>query len=88
VSRLQAPDDLPGPFVADPSTEIDWLVLAPPPTVLDGDAPRTGRYRIGGNQVLPADDGAAPFTYSDLAVALVDEIETPKHHRTLTAVAP
>jgi putative NADH-flavin reductase len=69
-------------------TEIDWLVLAPPPTVLDGEASRTGRYRIGGNQVLPADDGAAPFSYADLAVALVDEIETPKHHRTLTAVAP
>jgi uncharacterized protein len=69
-------------------TEIDWLVLAPPPTILDGEAPRTGRYRIGGNQVLPADDGAAPFSYADLAVALVDEIETPKHHRTLTAVAP
>jgi putative NADH-flavin reductase len=28
-------------------TEIDWLVIAPPPTVLDNDGPRTGRYRIG-----------------------------------------
>lgn len=71
----------------DADTEIDWLVLAPPPVVLDVDAPRTGRYRIGGGQILPGGDGSAAFSYADLAVALVDEIETPKHHRTLAAVA-
>jgi putative NADH-flavin reductase len=65
-------------------TDIDWLVLAPPPVFLDNEAPRTGRYRIGGSQVLPAADS---FPYADLAVALIDEIETPKHHRTLVAVA-
>jgi putative NADH-flavin reductase len=64
-------------------TAIDWLVLAPPPVVLDDEAPRTGRYRIGGGQVLG--DGA--FSYADLAVALVDEVDTPGHHRTLAAVA-
>jgi putative NADH-flavin reductase len=65
-------------------TEIDWLVLAPPPIVLD-DSPRSGRYRTGADQVL--EDAAATFSYADLAVALVDEIETPKHHRALVAVA-
>ncbi|MFI6689709.1 NAD(P)-dependent oxidoreductase [Streptomyces sp. NPDC050485] len=69
-------------------TEIDWLVLTPPPTVLDSDAARTGRYRIGGNQVLPTDEDTSLFSYADLAVALVDEIETPKHHQALVAVAP
>ena len=68
-------------------TEIDWLVLAPPPAVLDGEAPRTGRYRTGGKQVLPAGEDAAPFSYTGLAVALIDEIEAP-NHRTLTAIAP
>jgi putative NADH-flavin reductase len=67
-------------------TGIDWLVLAPPPTLLDDDAPRTGHYRIGGTRVLPADDEVL-FSYADLAVALLDEIETPKHHRALVAVA-
>jgi putative NADH-flavin reductase len=69
-------------------TEIDWVVLAPPPTILDDDAVRTGRYRMGGTQVLPTDGGSAPFSYADLAVALVDEIENPKHHRALVAVGP
>ncbi|WP_336214066.1 NAD(P)-dependent oxidoreductase [Nonomuraea sp. LPB2021202275-12-8] len=68
-------------------TAIDWLVLAPPATFLDAEAPGTGRYRIGGNQVPAAEDGAL-FPYADLAAALVDEIESPKHHRTLVAVAP
>lgn len=70
------------------NTGIDWVVLAPPPTVLDDDAERTGHYRIGGTQVFPADADSAPFSYVDLAVALVDEIDTPKHHRVLVAVAP
>jgi uncharacterized protein len=71
----------------DANTETDWLVLAPPPVILDDDAPRTGRYRIGGSQILPGGDGTASFSYADLAVALIDEIETPKHHRTLAAIA-
>ncbi|MET7463784.1 NAD(P)H-binding protein [Nonomuraea sp. NPDC005501] len=68
---------------ADPA--LDWVVLAPPPTMLDPDAPRTGQYRIGGSAVLP-DAGERLFAYADLAVALVDEVENPRYHRALTAV--
>ncbi|GII79901.1 3-beta hydroxysteroid dehydrogenase [Sphaerisporangium rufum] len=68
-------------------TPVDWVVLAPPPVVLDADAPRTGRYRIGDGTVLPGGDGSASFSYADLAVAIVDEIETPRRHRVLAAVA-
>lgn len=69
-------------------TSIDWVVLAPPPTLLDQEAARSGRYRFGGNQVLPAAEGSAPLSYADLAVAIVDEIDTPSRHRALVAVAP
>jgi putative NADH-flavin reductase len=71
---------------ADPG--LDWVVLVPPPTVLDNEAIRTGRYRIGGTQVLAVGDGTPMFSYADLAVALVDEVESPKHHRELVAIAP
>lgn len=67
-------------------TGLDWVVLAPPPVVLDAEAERTGRYRTGGTQVLPAEADSAPFSYADLAVVLVDEALTPKHHRSLVAV--
>jgi putative NADH-flavin reductase len=67
--------------------DVDWVVLAPPPAILDAEAAATGEYRSGGTSVLPVEEGAPAFSYADLAVALIDEIENPKHHRTLVAVA-
>ncbi|MBO4204587.1 NAD(P)H-binding protein [Micromonospora echinofusca] len=65
---------------------VDWVVLAPPPVLLDDAAPRTGRYRTGGHQLLSGGPDPAAFSYADLAVAVVDEIDSPRHHRTLVAV--
>lgn len=67
-------------------TGLDWVMLAPPPTVLDETAERTGRYRIGGTAVLGNAAGASILSYADLAVALVDEAERPCHSRGLVAV--
>lgn len=66
---------------SDPT--LDWVVLVPPPVMLDATAARTGHYRTGGRQVLAAES----FSYADLAVALVDEAERPRHHREMVAVA-
>ncbi|WP_174534427.1 NAD(P)-dependent oxidoreductase [Micromonospora chalcea] len=62
-------------------TTVDWLVLTPP-AALNVDGPRTGRYRLGGERA-PA---SAHLSYADLAVAVVDEIESPRHHRTRVSV--
>lgn len=68
-------------------TDVDWVVLAPPPVFLDTEAPRTGRHRVGGSALLPDPDGGAEkFPYADVAAALVDEIEAPTRHRELAAV--
>ncbi|WP_171167343.1 NAD(P)-dependent oxidoreductase [Streptomyces sp. I05A-00742] len=67
-------------------TEVDWVVVAPPPVFLDVEAERTGRYRTGGARLLPRSEEPAAFSYADLAVALIDEIESPRHHRELVAV--
>jgi putative NADH-flavin reductase len=64
---------------------LDWLVLAPPPVVLDETAERTGVYKIAGRELIA--DAAPTFSYADLAVAVIEEIDTPKHHRVLAAVA-
>ncbi|MPZ79855.1 MAG: NAD(P)H-binding protein [Actinophytocola sp.] len=66
------------------ASALDWVVLAPPPTTLDPDAPGMGRYRFGDTHALPA----APFSYADLAAAVVEEIEQSHHHRALVAVGP
>ncbi len=57
---------------------LDWTFLSPPIALAPG--PRSGQYRVGGDTPLPG-VGEAPsgITVADLAVAMVDEIETPKH---------
>jgi putative NADH-flavin reductase len=52
----------------------DWVVVSPAGD-FDHGGPRLGRYRV-----TPA-DAAARVSYADLAIALVDEIEEPRHHR-------
>jgi putative NADH-flavin reductase len=64
------------------ASELDWLVLAPPPVVI-GEGPGAGGYRLGGAGLLA---GAESFTYADLASALVDEATAPTRSRELVAV--
>lgn len=66
---------------------LDWVVVTPPPVVLDAEAERTGTYRTGGVAVLPVEEGAGAFSYADLAVALVDEATERRHTRAVVAVA-
>lgn len=63
-------------------TAVDWLMLTPP-ALLEPDGPRTGRYQVGGETAPPA---SARLSYADLAVAMIDEIETPRHCRTRVSV--
>ncbi|MEV4087318.1 NAD(P)-dependent oxidoreductase [Nonomuraea fuscirosea] len=66
---------------------LDWVVIAPPPVFLDGEASRTGRHRFGDGRVPEAVEGEPVFSYADLAVALVDEATRPEHHRVQVAVS-
>ncbi|MEJ2853770.1 MULTISPECIES: hypothetical protein [unclassified Saccharothrix] len=49
--------------------------------VLRDDGTRTGRYRTGGGEAP-----GSPLSYRDLAVAVVDEAVSPRHHRTRISV--
>lgn len=42
---------------------------------------RTGTYRDGGDVLVVDDKGDSYISGADFAVAVVDEIESPKHHR-------
>ncbi|MCR2810730.1 MULTISPECIES: NAD(P)H-binding protein [unclassified Microbacterium] len=42
---------------------------------------RTGSYRIGGDVLVTDDEGNSYISGQDLAVAIVDEIESPKYSR-------
>jgi uncharacterized protein len=68
----------------DLSNPVDWLAITPPP-VLTPEAPSTGRYRLAGDALLPA-LAALPLSYADLAIAVVDQVESPTRHRDQVAV--
>lgn len=65
----------------DSPDTLDWVVVTPPMD-LDRTAPATGRYRVGGPHVL-----GPRIAQADLALAIVDELTTPTHHRQQIAVA-
>ena len=56
---------------------LEWTFLSPAVFLEPGE--RKGNFRIGGEQVLMNGDKPAGITVADLAVAIVDEIETPRH---------
>lgn len=63
-------------------SSLDWVSVAPA-----GDFEHEHPERTGGYQVIPA-DAANRISYADLAIALLDEVDTPRHHRTQYGVAP
>lgn len=61
-------------------SELEWTFVSPPPMLVPGK--RTGKYETGGDGAPPMRDGQpASISTDDLAVAVLDEIEKPKHHR-------
>jgi putative NADH-flavin reductase len=60
-------------------TDLDWTFLSP--SVFFGPGERTGTFRLGKDELLTAEDGKSHISYEDYAIALLDEIEQPKHQR-------
>ena len=58
---------------------LNWTFLSPSALFTAGE--RTGRFRIGTDQLWTAADGKSWICYEDFAVALADEIERPAHIR-------
>ncbi|MEO6018567.1 MAG: NAD(P)-dependent oxidoreductase [Polaromonas sp.] len=67
-------------------TSLDWSFVSPPIGLAPGE--RTGKYRLGTDELLAGHgDKPAGISAPDLAVAIVDEIETPRHVRRRFTVA-
>jgi hypothetical protein len=43
---------------------------------------RTGKYRLGLDNPVFDENNKSVLSVQDLAVAIVDEVENPKHHQT------
>jgi len=61
------------------ASSIDWTYLSPSAFFEPGQ--RTGKFRLGQDQLLTAPDGKSWISMEDYAIALVDELEQPQHRR-------
>lgn len=57
---------------------LDWTFLSPSAVFEAGE--RTGTFRLGTDQLIAGPEGSR-ISYEDFAVAMVDELEEPKHSR-------
>lgn len=67
------------------ATDVDWTLLSPPAVLEPGERRRT--YRTGADELLTDADGRSYISMEDLAVALLDEAQRPRHTRTRFTVA-
>jgi putative NADH-flavin reductase len=61
------------------ASDLEWTYLSPAALIQPGE--RTGKFRLGGTQMVTDEKGESRISAEDFAVALVSELETPKHVR-------
>ena len=64
---------------------LEWTFFSPAAEIGPGE--RTGKFRLGGDQLVSDANGKSRISYEDYAVALVDELETPRHARKRFTIA-
>ena len=58
---------------------LDWTFLSPAAEIDFGS--RTGKFRLGKDQLLVDEQGKSRISFEDFAVAVADELEQPRHSR-------
>lgn len=59
--------------------DLNWTMLSPSALIAPGQ--RTGKFRLGTDQLLTNAEGKSEISVEDYAVAMLDEVETPAHSR-------
>ena len=59
--------------------DLDWTFLSPSAEFVEGE--RTGTFRLGQDHLLVSAEGKSWITFADFAIAMLDEVEQPKHTR-------
>jgi uncharacterized protein len=59
--------------------DLNWTFLSPSALFIEGE--RTGKFRLGTDQLLTDTSGKSSISFEDFAVALADEIERPAYPR-------
>ena len=61
------------------NNDLDWTYFSPAAFIAPGE--RTGKYRLGTDQLVTNEQGESRISAEDYAVALLDEIEQPRFIR-------
>ncbi|MBV7532517.1 NAD(P)-dependent oxidoreductase [Chitinophaga sp. sic0106] len=59
--------------------DLDWVFFSPAGVMSPGE--RTGKYRLGKDDLILNDKGQSKISVEDYAAAMIDELEKPQHHR-------
>ncbi len=65
--------------------DVRWTNISPAATIEPGE--RSGTYRTGKDDLVVDDNGVSRISMEDYAVAVLDEIENPRHVRERFTVA-
>jgi uncharacterized protein len=60
-------------------SSIDWTYFSPAGYFEPGE--RTGKFRLGKDDLITDAQGNSRISFADYAIALVDELENPQHRR-------
>lgn len=58
---------------------LEWTFLCPSAEFAPG--PRTGKFRLGKDRLLALPNGESKISMEDFAIAMIDELESPRHMR-------
>jgi len=61
------------------TSAVDWTYFAPAAYFTPGE--RTGKFRLGKDELIANAEQESRISMEDYATALVDELETPRHRR-------
>ncbi len=79
---IQPPTSKPAALAFDEmrkATDLEWTAISPAASIQPGE--RTGKFRLGLDHLIEDDKGQSLISREDFAIAILDEIETPRHIR-------
>lgn len=59
--------------------DVDWTFFSPAALIEEG--PRTGHFRLGGDELVVDEEGQSRISFADYAIAMIDELEQHRHPR-------
>lgn len=85
IDTMDVPEQVKGGILATRETlymlqkenELDWTFLSPSMNIASGE--RTGKFRLGKDQLIKNEAGESKISTQDYAVAMIDELENPQH---------